>query len=50
VHHNGNWSTDWITGPDHREVYLTDPDTVPEEELLTELQVPIDRETCRAVH
>jgi effector-binding domain-containing protein len=29
----------------HREVYLTDPDVVPEEELLTELQIPIDTDT-----
>lgn len=34
----------------HREMYLTDPDTVPEEELLTELQIPIDMETRRPVH
>jgi effector-binding domain-containing protein len=30
-----------ITGP-HREVYLNDPNIVQEEELLTELQIPID--------
>lgn len=30
-----------ITGP-HREVYLSDPATVPEDELLTELQIPVD--------
>jgi effector-binding domain-containing protein len=30
-----------ITGP-HREVYLSDPNLVPEEELLTELQIPVD--------
>lgn len=29
------------TGP-HREIYLNDPDTVIENELLTELQIPID--------
>ncbi|PKL64813.1 MAG: MerR family transcriptional regulator [Methanomicrobiales archaeon HGW-Methanomicrobiales-3] len=29
------------TGP-HREIYLNDPDTVTENELLTELQIPID--------
>lgn len=34
----------------HREVYLSDPDTVPEEDLLTELQIPIDIETRRPVH
>lgn len=34
----------------HREVYLTDPDTVPEEELLTELQIPIDTEAGRPGH
>ena len=28
-------------GP-HREVYLNDPNVVPEEELLTELQIPVD--------
>ncbi len=32
------------TGP-HREVYLNDPNTVPEDELLTELQIPIDTRT-----
>jgi effector-binding domain-containing protein len=30
-----------IAGP-HREVYLSDPDLVPEDELLTELQIPVD--------
>jgi effector-binding domain-containing protein len=30
-----------ITGP-HREIYLNDPNVVSEEELLTELQIPID--------
>jgi effector-binding domain-containing protein len=30
-----------LTGT-HREVYLNDPDTVSEEELLTELQIPVD--------
>jgi effector-binding domain-containing protein len=33
-----------ITGP-HREVYLNDPGLVPEVELLTELQIPIDTST-----
>lgn len=32
------------TGP-HREIYLNDPCTVPAEELLTELQIPIDTTT-----
>ncbi|HEX3002364.1 MAG TPA: MerR family transcriptional regulator [Methanoregula sp.] len=31
----------------HREVYLTDPHVVPEEELLTELQIPIDADARR---
>jgi len=30
-----------ITGP-HRELYLNDPSVVAAEELLTELQIPID--------
>jgi effector-binding domain-containing protein len=33
-----------ITGP-HREIYLNDPCTVAENELLTELQIPIDKTT-----
>jgi effector-binding domain-containing protein len=33
-----------ITGP-HREVYLSDPDIVPEDELLTELRIPIGTTT-----
>lgn len=37
-----------ITGP-HRELYLNDPCTVAEEELLTELQIPIDTTTRRKI-
>jgi len=37
-----------IVGP-HREVYLNDPHEVPEEELLTELQIPIDPATRRKI-
>jgi effector-binding domain-containing protein len=37
-----------ITGP-HREVYLNDPNLVSEEELLTELQIPIDISTRRKI-
>jgi effector-binding domain-containing protein len=32
----------------HREIYLTDPAIVVEEELLTELQIPIDPDTRRS--
>jgi effector-binding domain-containing protein len=34
----------------HREVYLNDPHTVSKEELLTELQIPVDLTACRPVH
>lgn len=37
-----------ITGP-HREVYLNDPNIVPEDELLTELQIPVDTATRRKI-
>jgi effector-binding domain-containing protein len=37
-----------ITGP-HREIYLNDPNLVPEDELLTELQIPIDTTTRRKI-
>ena len=37
-----------VTGP-HREVYLSDPCVVPEEELLTELQIPIDTRARRSI-
>ena len=36
------------TGP-HREVYLNDPCVVPEDELLTELQIPVDTKTRRKI-
>ncbi|MCK9581988.1 MAG: MerR family transcriptional regulator [Methanoregula sp.] len=36
------------TGP-HREVYLNDPNLVSDEELLTELQIPIDISTRRKI-
>ncbi|NMB79672.1 MAG: MerR family transcriptional regulator [Methanomicrobiales archaeon] len=37
-----------ITGP-HREVYLSDPNLVAEDELLTELQIPVDTATRRKI-
>lgn len=37
-----------ITGP-HREIYLNDPNIVREDELLTELQIPIDITTRRKI-
>lgn len=37
-----------VTGP-HREVYLSDPCIVPGEELLTELQIPIDTRARRTI-